>query len=216
MVDRACCYLITNPINNKQYIGVTTNFSSRMREHPYKPNILFAPDINKYGWDNFNKEILFYGTKDYCYYMESKLIEKYNTVYNIAPGGEFNSAKTGEKHHNAKLKESDVVEMRNLYVIGGTTLDDLANIYPVGRQQISRILRGDRWATAGGTITKNSTKNRVANRAKLNHKQVMEIRELYNLDCSTRILADSFEVTIHSIRAIIHGKSYPNVGGPIV
>jgi len=216
MEHKACCYLITNPINNKQYIGVTTNFSSRMREHTYKPNINLKPDINKYGWNTFKKEILFHSNRDYCYYMEPLLIKHYNSIYNIAKGGEFNSAKPGEKHHNAKLKESDVVEMRNIYSKGGYTLDALADIYPVKRQQISRILRGERWATAGGTITKNSTKNRVANKAKLNHKQVKQIRELYSLDCSTRILADSFEVDIHSIRAIIHGKSYPNIGGPIV
>jgi group I intron endonuclease len=208
--------VITNLVNDKQYIGVTTNFKTRMREHTYKPNMFIQPDIINYGWDNFSKEILFYGARDYCYYMEPLLIKHYNSVYNIAEGGEFNSAKPGENHHNAKIKESDVVEMHNLYAKGGNTIDDLAVKYPVGRQQISRILRGDRWATAGGIITKNNTSNKVANRAKLNHKQVKEIRELYALGgFSSRLLADCFNVTKTSILAIVHGRSYSKVEGPI-
>ena len=56
-----CCYKITNKITDKVYIGVTNNFNRRMSNHKYKANNKLKPDIDKYGWDNFIKEILFYG-----------------------------------------------------------------------------------------------------------------------------------------------------------
>ena len=92
--DMACVYVITNTVNNKQYVGVTKNPKTRMNAHachtiPTKAAIKNA--IKAYGRDKFKMEILFYGTQEYCYQMEPKIISLYNTKspsgYNICSGG---------------------------------------------------------------------------------------------------------------------------------
>lgn len=63
---KKCIYKITNTINNKVYIGQTNNFERRMREHANKmygncSKVLYDA-IEKYGWQNFQCEII----EDYC------------------------------------------------------------------------------------------------------------------------------------------------------
>ena len=110
-VAKACCYMITNDINNKMYIGVTTSFNSRMASHKHSPNTKMKIDIDKYGWDSFSKEVLFYGTEDYCYYMEPILIKEYNSTYNIMIGGKTGSGVSGEDNGNSKFTD---IEIKNI------------------------------------------------------------------------------------------------------
>ena len=59
MSDRKyCVYKHTSP-SNKVYIGITINPKRRWNKSHYKYNEHFNNAINKYGWDNFNHEILF-------------------------------------------------------------------------------------------------------------------------------------------------------------
>ena len=56
-------YKLTNNINGKVYIGLTTRpFNIRMNQHKYDAvhngNYPIHKAINKYGWDNFTKEII--------------------------------------------------------------------------------------------------------------------------------------------------------------
>jgi len=49
---------LTSP-SGKQYIGLTTNFKKRMRNHlRSNSNTKIYHAINKYGFDNFKKEVL--------------------------------------------------------------------------------------------------------------------------------------------------------------
>jgi group I intron endonuclease len=76
------------------YIGVTKNLHHRMIAHacfttPTKSIIKNA--IKKYGRDKFTLQVLLTSTQEYCYDMERKAIEAYNTLkpngYNICTGG---------------------------------------------------------------------------------------------------------------------------------
>ena len=91
-----CVYVHTNKINNKKYVGQTCQKpESRWGNQGcgYKGCLLFERAIQKYGWDNFEHEIVYDGlTQDEANYYEEMLIEQYHTTdsdfgYNIRSGG---------------------------------------------------------------------------------------------------------------------------------
>lgn len=93
-------YMHTNTINNKKYIGITSNTPSRRwRKDGYgyrkQP---FGNAIKKYGWDAFNHDILYSGlTKEDALEKEMSLIKQYNTCdplygYNITEGGDVSDS----------------------------------------------------------------------------------------------------------------------------
>jgi len=89
-------YLLTNKVNSKVYIGVTNNYTKRMREHKgtYN-NYLISKAIKKHGWNNFNSQILL-ETEDaeFAYKVaESSFIQQYQSNnpekgYNLTEGGQ--------------------------------------------------------------------------------------------------------------------------------
>lgn len=91
-------YRHVNKINNKQYIGITSQNPPSLRwgrnGNSYNPNTYFGLAIKKYGWDLFSHEILFQGlTKEEACLKEIELIKKYKTNqnqygYNSTSGGE--------------------------------------------------------------------------------------------------------------------------------
>lgn len=95
-------YKITNIINQKSYIGQTCQtVEERWRKHlsdAPKLNTPFSNAIEKYGWDNFTKEVIDTATtKEEADKKEKYWINHYQTCiqefgkeagYNITPGGE--------------------------------------------------------------------------------------------------------------------------------
>lgn len=89
-----------NKINNKLYIGQTKynqNPNKRWRNgEGYKRCTHFYNAIQKYGWDNFEHEILYDNlTLEEANQLEEKLIAEYDTMnpdkgYNLKSGGENN------------------------------------------------------------------------------------------------------------------------------
>lgn len=92
-------YKITNKINGKCYIGQTRDFKNRIRKHikdskwDKKSHYPLYRAINKYGWDNFDIDII-----DDCFDLddmnkkEEFWIKKYNSTiskygYNVQAGG---------------------------------------------------------------------------------------------------------------------------------
>ena len=90
-------YKATNKINKKSYIGFDSSWPKRMNRHFENANHnregKFYDAIRKYGWDNFEWEIL-YQSKDKEYtlnIMEPQFIQEYDTFncgYNMTEGGE--------------------------------------------------------------------------------------------------------------------------------
>lgn len=91
-----CVYCHTNKINGKKYIGIT---SQRPEDrwgtcgNKYISTPHFYSAIQKYGWDNFNHEILYDNlSKEQACDIEKTLIKQYDTQnrekgYNILEGG---------------------------------------------------------------------------------------------------------------------------------
>lgn len=90
-------YMHTNKINNKKYIGITGQQKYWTRwgtnGNGYKTQ-MFGKAIKKYGWENFNHEILgTVTTQDQAFELERFYIQKYQTNdnkfgYNVTAGGE--------------------------------------------------------------------------------------------------------------------------------
>ena len=51
-------YKITCKVNNKSYIGISTNLFERIQTHFLYPNEKMKEDLLKYGIENFEIEIL--------------------------------------------------------------------------------------------------------------------------------------------------------------
>ena len=86
-------YCITNLINNKKYIGITSrNIKTRFQEHCSHNQTLVYDAVQKYGKENFQIEILENNIpKEEIDKRERYFISKFNTLipngYNLSTGG---------------------------------------------------------------------------------------------------------------------------------
>ena len=81
-------YKIINTVNNKSYVGYTTNPQARWKDHKYgRGNKVVYQAIKKYGVDKFVFEVIAEDTVD----NEQQYINKHNTMYpngyNLTEGG---------------------------------------------------------------------------------------------------------------------------------
>ena len=108
-----CIYKISNTLNNKVYIGLTTNTAEiRFKKHISMINsngcsALYSA-FKKYGVENFKvEEVVKSNNKEALMELESFYIDKYNTLspngYNLTTGGENCkvSSETKEKISNS-------------------------------------------------------------------------------------------------------------------
>ena len=110
-------YCHTNKINDKKYIGITKqNPSNRWgsKGQGYIQSPKFWRAIQKYGWDNFEHEILFKNlSQEEASKKEAELIEQYKTLNNNFG---YNMTSGGEKHYyfteevKQKLREQKIGE----------------------------------------------------------------------------------------------------------
>lgn len=103
-----CVYKHTNKINGKVYIGQTGQKPERRwgnQGSGYKANPYFYNAIKKYGWDNFEHEIIDFNlTLEESNELEIELINKFDSRnpekgYNLKSGGS-----NGELAESTKLK----------------------------------------------------------------------------------------------------------------
>ena len=97
MKNTYCVYIHTNKINGKKYVGQTVYGDHPQRRWSngsgYQTQKYFWSAIQKYGWNNFEHEVITSGlTKQEADDLEMLLIRKLNTTnadfgYNIALGG---------------------------------------------------------------------------------------------------------------------------------
>lgn len=115
-------YIHENKINGKRYVGITKQIPNKRWKNGkgYVGNEYFTNAINKYGWDNFNHEILKDGlTKTEAEEIEIRLINEYKSAdrehgYNIEYGG--NVSGTHSEETIQKIK--DAISGENHYLYG--------------------------------------------------------------------------------------------------
>ena len=83
-------YKITNLINNKIYIG--SHKTNDLNDNYMGSGKLIKQAVEKYGFNNFKKEILFiYNNPKQMYLKEAEIVDeeflKRDDVYNLVPGG---------------------------------------------------------------------------------------------------------------------------------
>lgn len=127
--DTYCVYAHINTINGKIYIGQTKrgyNPNKRWNNgNGYKDNEHFWRAIQKYGWDNFDHEIIASNlTADEANHFEELLIEKLGTMnpergYNLRSGGENNlpSEETRKRQSESAKKRFENPDEREKYSI---------------------------------------------------------------------------------------------------
>ncbi len=94
MTATCSLYVITNLLNNKQYIGVSKNVANRFKQHANpnkKTRSIITNAIQQHGIENFSIKVLVIADQKYCYELEKKLIDSWGTQtpngYNICKGG---------------------------------------------------------------------------------------------------------------------------------
>jgi len=98
-------YLITNKINNKQYIGKTSqSLDKRWYQHcknaEYGLDTYLYRAIRKYGVENFECVYIADGLND----EEVLLIEQYNPVYNMTKGGDGGDTSSSPNYKKAMMR----------------------------------------------------------------------------------------------------------------
>ena len=106
-------YIHRNKINGKRYVGITSNLKLRWRNGGgYRPQPYFWKAIQKYGWDNFEHEIILTNeTFEYACAVEKCLIKHYKTKdpqygYNLTNGGEGVAGWIPTEETRKKMSES--------------------------------------------------------------------------------------------------------------
>lgn len=118
-------YRHRNKINNKVYIGITCkklHIRSGFNGERYDKCPRFWKAIQKYGWDNFEHDILFSGlTREEACKKEIQMIRSFHATereygYNISRGGGLNDGlSTAEKWEDQAYREEMCMKMREAW-----------------------------------------------------------------------------------------------------
>jgi hypothetical protein len=92
MSNTVCVYWIRHKdhtdIFSQGYVGISSNFNDRLRNHKSKPtNLHMKNAINKYGWVNLIKEKILIATQEYCVMIEKQLRPNDFIGWNQTSGG---------------------------------------------------------------------------------------------------------------------------------
>lgn len=111
-----CVYIHTNKINGKMYVGQTVNGNDPNKRWlnglGYRTQQYFWRAIKKYGWDNFEHEVIASNlTKEEADNFEKLLIKELDTMnkdkgYNIVAGGQGSSGYHPSEETRKKIGEA--------------------------------------------------------------------------------------------------------------
>lgn len=206
-------------MNGKSYVGQTINPHQRMNAHKsaaFNSNSLeysrpLYRDVRKYGWDNFEYEVLEECEVSGLVEREQYYIEKFcsgDSGYNIVGAGEDGRISEeyrkyySEMSHfkNASLDFEDVVYIRKAYLNGKKP----SEIYPEFQEQFSHYYSFmNVWAGARYSYVMPEVFNIRENRVKLNYETAQEIRSLYKEVRSYQKIAVIYGVGRATIRDVI-------------
>lgn len=198
-------YKIENKINKKIYVGQTNNLDRRMQEHKHdeRNNHPIHNAIKKYGWENFEVSVLYYGVnynekeKEYIKLYKSNRKEY---GYNITAGGQDSS---GENNPQSKLSQSDVYQIIS-DLKGNNSIECIAKKYRTTVKTIRNINAGISWRIGPLQYPIRKRKLKI-----LNNEEVKEIISLLK-DANNSIegIADMFNIKPYIVLNINKGNTY--------
>lgn len=137
-------YKITNKINNKFYIGSSTNISKRFRQHRYngsiksKHNTELYGDMYNFGIDNFIFEVLEETNIDDMRVVEQKYMNQYKPDYNKQKYTENVMDKKEVKDKHTKILMSEGYKNKIKATRGFTQTDDFKKKISQSSKRYSR------------------------------------------------------------------------------
>lgn len=201
-------------------------------------NSKFYQALRKYGLSNFKVEVI-----ENCNINELdkkekywiKYFDTYKNGYNSTEGGdsisdklfsfetelkrqktrELHKSLKSENHPRAKLKNDEVVFIRQRYINGESVIDihkDYKEIY--GIDTFKRIVFGHSYKDAGNIPQKSDIRYTNKNRTigKIESSTILKIRELYNGGNYTYSqLATMYNLSIGTIGKIVNKQLYKNI-----
>lgn len=213
-------YKILNKLNNKAYIGITSNIQGRFVYHKTRYNKTNKKEFvekplyrafRKYGIDNFEFIILF---SDISYeeakQKEVELIAELKTLthengYNITKGGDCRS-NYGANNNTAILVEEEVIDIRNR-VMNGENIKNIFNDYKgkVTYSGLRAICNGKTWKYLG------DIKPVLPNGASINKETVLLIRSMFKEGINPRQIAIKLNLDYKKCWRICKGNTYKNI-----
>lgn len=233
-------YLIKNEIENKVYIGSTSNIIKRWVGHIEKikngnhHSKSLMNDVVKNGIESFSFEILEVVNEnlteleyDYIRRYESYGDNGYNTfkrkVNKIDKGirtekerVKLKELNIGENANGVKLKNKNVLRIKNM-LINGVSQKEIASKFGVKDATINDIKNLRTWVHIAPELN-DDLKNNKANRqgvnnscSKLTEKQVVEIKKRIKDNESNMIIAKDYHVSRTLISHIKNGKLWSHI-----
>lgn len=185
-------YKITNNLNHKCYIGISTDIESRWEQHknPYNWNResskLLYKAFQKYGLENFSFDIIEQCEVSQLGEKEEFYIAYYNSYkngYNMTAGGETNQ---GESHPKHKLTKEDIIDIRTRY--GNLERkNDVYQLYKdrIGESGFHKIWNNETWKNIKQEVytseNKKFHKNNTANKGSKNGRSKLTEQDVKNI-----------------------------------
>lgn len=216
-------YKFVNKINKKIYIGQSTNLEERYKSHKRNYNnpnssgfnTHFYNALRKYGFDNFDYEIIIQSesfSKEELNELEIYFIKKFdsfNSGYNMNIGGNFTSSK---KKLDIEIVEKIKKDLKN----NTDTLTSIGEKYGVSTGLISMINNGKIWNKENEKypirVTTSARKGETNGRAKITDEEVIKIRKMYvNNDLNTIYKLYSDRVSFSTMKKIVYGQQFKHL-----
>lgn len=215
-------YSFTNLMNNKKYIGQSTNLEKRRKEHLYgylniksnSYNSLFYRAIRKYGIENFKYEIIFSSNilnSNSLNFLETYFIKKYNSYengYNMNIGGRFTSG-------NKTLTEQKVKEIQFKILSTKESFTSIAKQYGVTVSSITHINNGNTWTQVSSynyPLRDNCYQNNMGTNnpnAKLSDEIVVKLRNSFTSLSLTELYEKNKNIcSFSSFKKAVYGVSF--------
>lgn len=204
-------YKITNIINNKCYIGQTTDPTRRWREHKsqgygQEKNKKLYYAFSKYGIENFTFEILEENIENYNerekYWI--RYYDSYENGYNMTEGGEEPPLNIKEKSPFAQHSQEEVDKVIDLIQNTNIPLKEIAEMSGYDYSTIKRIQSGKLWHNDKLSYPL----RRVTSRVYQKERALLIINDLLNTDLTQYAIAEKYDCARTTVTAINNGDNY--------
>lgn len=194
-------YKITNKVNGKSYIGMTNNFSRRMREHKRRsnPSTRISKAIQSYGVDNFTYDILDYGGEELERYYIKYFDTLYPNGYNETPGGI--SLKGADNPRYGKSCTPETREKIRQKRLGSVLSDE-------HRRKISESGKGRVMSEHSRRLISEKNKEKGRARSDISKALIISLLEDRNNGMTYDELQSKYKISRGSVQRILKGEHF--------
>lgn len=228
----AYVYITTNKINGKKYIGVVATNNHKKKENYLGSGVALKKSIEKYGKDNFEKEII----KEFDNNEEARSYEKYlinelnaksdKNYYNMCDGG-YGGGVLGHKvtdETKCKIsktlsgrKRPEISDKLSKHFKGYVWSDEVIESRVKGIKEYYKNAKEEdlkrRWTKISeshkGKSISDETKEKLSKiNSKLSDKEVLEIDKMIKDGINYKVISKIFNISPSQISSIKHRKTY--------